>query len=80
MPYYVYKMSAQVGMNLVKNLDLLGQAESFKEAKNMARENREKLDGDEGVTIKVMFADNQLMAEEQLLEHRDKPIVMEHEK
>jgi hypothetical protein len=32
------------------------------------------------VTIKVMFADNQLSAEEQLLEHREKPITMEHEK
>lgn len=80
MPYYVYKMTAQQGMALVKNLELLDQFDSFKEAKNRAREIREKLDGSEDVTIKVMFADNQLMAEEQLLEHREKPIVMEHEK
>jgi hypothetical protein len=73
-------MTAQEGMALVKNLELLDQFDSFKEAKNKAREIREKQDGAEGVTIKVMFADNQLMAEEQLLEHRDKPVVMEHEK
>ena len=30
--------------------------------------------------IKVMFAENQLLAEEQLLAYREKPIVMEHEK
>jgi len=80
MPYYVYKISAQAGMSLVKNLDLLGEFVSFKEAKNQAREIREKQDGGEGVMIKVMFAENQLLAEEQLLEYREKPIVMEHEK
>ncbi len=80
MPYYIYKISSQPGMSLVKNLDLLGQEASFKEAKHLARELREKLDGREDVTVKVMFADNQLSAEEQLLEHREKPITMEHEK
>ena len=80
MPYYVYKISTQEGMSLVKNLELQGESGSFKEAKNMARDIREKQDGAEGITVKVMFADNQLMAEEQLLEHREKPILMEHEK
>ncbi|MDH5710561.1 MAG: hypothetical protein OEZ15_02695 [Gammaproteobacteria bacterium] len=80
MPYYIYKITTQPGMALVKNLELLDQYESFKEAKKVAREVREKQDGAEGVTVKVMFADNQLMAEEQLLEHREKPVIMEHEK
>ena len=80
MPYYVYKITEQAGMSLVKNLELLDEFSAFKEAKNKAREIREKQDGAEGVAVKVMFADNQLMAEEQLLEHRDKPITMEHEK
>lgn len=80
MPYYVYKITAQVGMSLVKNLELLGESDSFKEAKALAREMREKQDGSEGVSVKVMFAENQLLAEEQLLEYREKPIVMEHEK
>ncbi|MDH5388319.1 MAG: hypothetical protein OEY06_07710 [Gammaproteobacteria bacterium] len=80
MPYYVYKISEQAGMSLVKNLELLGVSDSFKDAKAQAREIREKQDGAEGVSVKVMFAENQLLAEEQLLEHREKPIVMEHEK
>ena len=80
MPYYVYKISEQAGMSLGKYLELLGESDSFKDAKAQAREIREKQDGAEGVSVKVMFAENQLLAEEQLLEHREKPIVMEHEK
>lgn len=80
MPYYIYKITSPEGMDLVKNLDLLGEYESFKEAKAKARDLRSGLDGKEKAIIKVMFADNQLLAEELLLERREKPIVMEHEK
>ena len=67
-------------MTLVKNLELISEFESFKEAKNFARDRRAELVSDERTQIKVMFAENQLLAEEQLLEYREKPIVMEHEK
>jgi len=80
MPYYVFKMSSPEGMALVKNLELVADFESFREAKNFAKEQRAVLDKDDSSVIKVMFADNQLMAEEQLLAFREKPIVMEHEK
>ena len=80
MPYYVFKMSSPEGMALVKNLELIADFESFREAKNFAKEQRAVLDKDDSSVIKVMFADNQLMAEEQLLAFREKPIVMEHEK
>ena len=80
MPYYVFKMSSPEGMALVKNLELVADFESFREAKNFAKEERAVLDKDDSSVIKVMFADNQLMAEEQLLAFREKPIVMEHEK
>ncbi len=80
MPYYVFKMSSPEGMELVKNLELVGDYESFREAKNFAKEQRANLDKDDATAIKVMFADNQLLAEEQLLVYREKPIVMEHEK
>ncbi len=71
-------------MDLVKNLELLDEFDNYKQAKAYARELRAAQNGDQendvqGV-IKMMFADNQLLAEEQLMEHRDKPIVMEHEK
>ena len=80
MPYYVFKMSSPEGMSLVKNLELINEFDSFKEAKSFVRDERVKLDGGEDIAIKMMFAENQLMAEEQLMEHREKPILMEHEK
>ena len=79
MPYYVYRIE-NAEMALLKQLELVNQFDSFKEAKNHARDLRaQQGEGDKAV-IKVMFADNQLHAEEQLMEKRDKPIVMEHEK
>lgn len=80
MPYYVFKMTTPEGMDLVKNLELIADYESFREAKNFAKEQRAELDKDDTAVIKVMFAENQLLAEEQLLAYREKPIVMEHEK
>ena len=80
MPYFIYKMTSQEGMSLVKNLELISEFDSFKEAKAFAREKRTELAEGSNEMIKVMFAENQLVAEEQLLEHREKPILMEHEK
>ena len=80
MSYYVFKMSSPEGMELVKNLELIGDYELFRDAKNFAKEQRAGLDKDDSSVIKVMFAENQLLAEEQLLAYREKPIVMEHEK
>lgn len=80
MPYYVFKMTSPEGMELVKNLELIDDFESFRDAKNFAKSERAKLDEDDRAVIKVMYAENQLLAEEQLLAYREKPIVMEHEK
>jgi len=80
MPYYVFKMTSPEGMALVKNLELLDDFESFREAKNFAKSERAQLEEDDRAIIKVMYAENQLLAEEQLLAYREKPIVMEHEK
>ncbi len=80
MPYYIYKMTSPEGMDLVKNLELINEFDSFKQAKKYVREKRTEFPEDSAETIKIMFADNQLLAEEQLLEHRNKPILMEHEK
>ena len=80
MPYYVFKMTSPEGMELVKNLELIKDFEGFRDAKNFAKEQRAQLEEGDTSVIKVMFADNQLLAEEQLLAYREKPIVMEHEK
>jgi len=80
MPYYVFKMTSPEGMELVKNLELLDDFESFRDAKNFAKSKRSELDETDRAIIKVMYAENQLLAEEQLMAYREKPIVMEHEK
>ena len=80
MPYYVFKMSSPEGMELVKNLELIDEYDTFRKAKNFAKEQRAKLEQSDNSIIKVMFADNQLSAEEQLMAYREKPVVMEHEK
>ena len=79
MPYYVYRIeNAELAM--LKQLELINEFEAFKEAKNFAKSTRAAQSPDDKAIIKVMFADNQLHAEEQLMEKREKPIVMEHEK
>lgn len=79
MPYYVFKIQASE-LAILKQLELLKEFDSFKQAKNFAKTLRaEQVEGDEA-QIKVMFADNLLSAEEQLMEKREQPIVMEHEK
>jgi len=79
MPYYVFKMET-AELAILKQLELIKVFEKFKEAKLFARETRaEQAEGDVA-EIKVTFADNQLAAEEMLMEAREKQIVMEHEK
>ena len=79
MPYYLFKISARDELDLVKNLELLQVFDAFKAARNEAKKRRAEQPLD-GVTYKVMFAESQLDAEERLLEKRDKPVLMEHER
>lgn len=79
MPYYVYRINAGPTA-LVKQLDLLQEFEAFKEAQDFAKQTRAQQAATDQSQIKVMFADNQLKAEEQLMEKRDKPILREWEK
>ncbi|TCK17236.1 hypothetical protein DFR30_0458 [Thiogranum longum] len=79
MPYYVYKISPGP-TKLVSALEKLGQYDSFKEAKQHARGLRAELSEDDKCQIKVMFAETELEAEEQLMEKREAPILREWEK
>lgn len=79
MPYFIYRVE-ESAIALVKNLELMGQAERFKEAKIKARDFRSNQPDMPPENIKVIFADSPLEAEEMLLEKREKPILMEHEK
>ena len=79
MPYYLFKISTPDDLKLVKHLELLEVHDAFRAAKSAAKKFRAELPL-EGVTYKVMFAESQLAAEEQLLEKREKPVLMEHER
>ena len=79
MPYFLYKISSPAGLDLVKNLELLEVFDVFRDAKTRAKQLRSQ-NADADFIYKVMFADNQLSAEEQLLEKREQPVLMEHER
>jgi hypothetical protein len=79
MPYYLFKISSLDEIGLVRNLTLIDEQEKFKDAKLKARALRAEAGADSEFIYKVIFADNQLLAEEQLLEKREKPTLMEHE-
>ena len=78
MPYFVYQIQ-EGATSLIKNLEKLGEFEAYKEAKNLARELRPGR-VDEKTQVKVIFAENTLHAEEQLMEKREERIVAEWEK
>ncbi len=79
MAYYVYKISPGP-TKLVSTLEKLAQYDSFKEAKKYARGLRAELSEEDAAHIKVMFAESELEAEEQLMEKREAPILREWEK
>jgi hypothetical protein len=65
MPYYIYQIGP---MNI---LTKQGQADSFKEAKAVANDLRKALDPNTGLTVKMIFADNELAAEDILSQPRE---------
>ena len=79
MPYYIYRITAGPTA-LVKTLEKVDQCDSFKDAKARARSMRAELSEQDTCQIKVMFAENELEAEEQLMEKREAPILREWEK
>lgn len=68
MPYYLYRI---VQMGPVKQLDKLDQFDSFKAASAEAKRLRTELDVPANVTVKVVFADNELQAEDLLQQVRE---------
>jgi len=79
MPYYIYKIIAGP-TDLVKTLEKIEHYDSFKEARQLARSLRAGMPDNDNYTVKVMFADSELEAEEKLMEKREQPILREWEK
>ena len=79
MPYYIYKIIAGP-TELLKTLEKIERDDSFKEAREHARRLRAGMTDNDNYSIKVMFADSELEAEEKLMEKREQPILREWEK
>ena len=76
MPYFVFKYQN----NKFRSADHIETFESFKEAKALAKELREKNSPDDPLAYKVVFAEDILEAEMLILEKREAPILREWEK
>lgn len=79
MPYFVYNITPGA-TDLLKTLEFQEQFDSYRDARNFARDRRSELGAGTDVNVKLIFAASPLEAEEKLLEHREKPILMEWEK
>jgi hypothetical protein len=65
MPYFIYEIGP---LNI---LNKRGQADSFKQAKAIANDLRKGLDPNTGGQIKMIFAENELQAEDTLSQPRE---------
>jgi hypothetical protein len=65
MPYYIYRIGP---LNI---LNKLGEADSFKAAKSLANEHRKQLLPESGQVVKMIFAENELAAEDTLSQPRE---------
>jgi len=65
MPYYIYRIGP---LNI---LSKLGMADSFKAAKAVANEHRKTLLPNSGQSVKMIFAENELAAEDVLSQPRE---------
>jgi Fe2+ or Zn2+ uptake regulation protein len=71
MPYYIYRITEQP-IRLLKNLE---QHETYREASARVKQLRAELSDNSPAIIKMIHADNELLAEDLLNEVREKPPV-----
>lgn len=78
MPYYVFRITQTTP--ILKTLEHQCTCAAYQEARQQVRELRMRAAPGEQATYKLIFAANQLEAEEHLHEQREKPVLMEWEK
>ena len=79
MPYFVFHLNK--GTNgVVRDAELKDSFPEYKDAKLFARNLRAELEVKDVSDIKIMFADNEDMAEAKLTQNREAPILREWEK
>ncbi len=79
MPYFVFHLIK--GTNgAIRSVELKDEFTEYKDAKVFTRNLRAELNVKDASDVKIMFADNEEMAEAKLTEGRDAPILREWEK
>jgi len=78
MPYFVFKIT-RGSTGQLKALELLDRFDVYKAARDHARGLRAR-ETEARTTIKLIFAENEAQAEEQLTQAREQPILREWEK
>ncbi len=79
MPYFIFRIN-HGPTAIVKNLELINNFDGYKEARNLVKSMRAEQADDNDSELKIIFADNQLLAEEELLKTREKTVTREWEK
>ena len=79
MPYFIYKITSR-STGAIKGLEYIDKYDEFKQAKKFIREQRITIGHDSRTTIKMIFANDELEAEQRLREPRNAPILREWEK
>ena len=79
MPYFICKITSG-STGAIKNIEFIDKYAEFKRAKKFVREQRESTAMDNRTHIKMVFAENELEAEQRLREPREAPILREWEK
>jgi dihydrodipicolinate synthase/N-acetylneuraminate lyase len=77
--YYIYRIN-QGPTELVKALEKIDQFEGYKDAKKQVKQLRIDQPSDDNSTFKIVFAENELAAEEMLMAKREAPVMAEWEK
>ncbi len=72
MPYYIYRLTERP----IRQLTKIDERPSFKEASAEAKRLRAASELPEGVTIKMIFAENELQAEDLLSQVREAPLML----
>lgn len=70
MPYFIYHIGS---LGVLKKL---GQADEFKSAKVQVSELRKTIDANSGATVRMIFAANELAAEDILSQPREKDLTL----
>ena len=79
MPYFIYKITSG-STGAIKDLEYVNIFNEFKQAKEFVREYRATKELNSRISVKMIFAENELEAEQRLREPRNAPILREWEK